>query len=202
MSIDDFDFFNAPSVSNTASEDNEAFRATIAKSIAGIKQTKSDEKKSKNYDTLLISFLQRILKNPSDRDKQFVDSVVSFLSLGTSSSIVMLLVSLYEYESFIALGGTYDVQKWSNGDFDEFMHVWIVMSFWQVKNFSDLQAKKFLLQKDIDDYKNAFSDVFVCALVRYSLDVDKIKNYSVIILEELSKRLEVVCIQSPLLKVE
>ena len=36
MSIDDFDFFNAPSVSNTTSEDNEVFRATIAKSIAGL----------------------------------------------------------------------------------------------------------------------------------------------------------------------
>lgn len=79
MSIDDFDFFNAPSVSNATSEDNEAFRATIAKSIAGIKQTKSDEKKSRNYDDLLIVFLRRILKDPTESDKQFVDAIVFFL---------------------------------------------------------------------------------------------------------------------------
>ncbi len=202
MSLDDFDFFNAPSVSNTTSEDSEVFRAAVAKSIAGIKQTKSDEKKSKNYDTLLIAFLQRILKNPNDTDKQFVDAAVFFLSLGTSSSIIMLLVSLYEYQSFIDLWWVYELDKWNNGDFDEFMHVWIVMSFWQIKNFSDLQAKKFLLQKNINEYQNAFSNVFVYSLARYSLDDEKIRKYSIIIFEELSKRLEAICNQSFLLKNE
>ena len=202
MSLDDFDFFNAPSVSNTTSEDSEVSRAAVAKSIAGIKQTKSDEKKSKNYDTLLIAFLQRILKNPNDTDKQFVDTAVFFLSLGTSSSIIMLLVSLYEYQSFVDLWWIYELDKWNNGDFDEFMHVWIVMSFWQIKNFSDLQAKKFLLQKNINEYQNAFSNVFVYSLARYSLDDEKIRKYSIIIFEELSKRLEAICNQSSLLKNE
>ena len=200
MSIDDFDFFNAPSVSNTTSEDNEVFRATIAKSIAGIKQTKSDEKKSRNYDDLLIIFLRRILKDPTESDRQFVDVIVFFLWLGTSSSIIMLLVSLYEYESFIAMGGVIDRKNWDSGNFDDFMHIWISMSFWQIKNFSDLQAKKFLLQKEITEYRKAFSDVFVCALIRYSLNIDQITNYSTIILDEISKRLETICNQSELLR--
>lgn len=200
MSIDDFDFFNAPSVSNTTSEDDEAFRATIAKSIAGIKQTKSDEKKSRNYDDLLIVFLRRILKDPTESDRYFVDTIVFFLWLGTSSGIVMLLVSLYEYESFVAMGGVINRQNWDSGNFDDFMHIWISMSFWQIKNFSDLQAKKFLLQKEMVEYRKAFSDVFVCALVRYSLNIDQITNYSTIILDEISKRLEIICNQSELLR--
>ena len=199
MSIDDLDFFNAPSVSNVVSEDNEVFRATIAKSIAGIKQTKSDEKKSRNYDDLLIIFLRRILKDPTDSDRKFVDAIVLFLWLGTSSSIIMLLVSLYEYESFLAMGWVIDKNVWNSGSFDDFMHVWISMSFWQIKNFSDLQAKKFLLQKNSDEYKKAFYDVFVYALMRYSLDADKIRNYSAIILDEISKRLEIICSKSSLL---
>ena len=52
----------------------------------------------------------------------------------------------------------------------------------------------------MDEYRKAFSDVFVCALVRYSLNIDQITNYSTIILDEISKRLEIICNQSELLR--
>lgn len=56
-------------------------RASIVASIAGVKRTQADEKKSKSYDEVLILYMRRILNNGNESERQFVAYISHLLKL-------------------------------------------------------------------------------------------------------------------------
>lgn len=199
MWLNDIDFFDAPTISNNASEDDEVLRESIAASIAGVKRTRADEKKSKSYDEVLILYMRRILDNGNESERQFVAYISHLLKLWAPSFLVVSYVALLDEWMFVAIFGKKDIKSLHmTASFDTFMHVWAPSFFTLLASASVLQCQKLSFQIKNEEFRRSLHEVFIWGLFRYSLATEALRDYHGLILREMEKYLEAYTKKNPI----
>lgn len=199
MWINDIDFFDSPTISQSASEDDEALKASIAASIAWVKRTRSDEKKSRSYDEVLTLYLRRILNSANESERQFASCVSNTLKLWAPSFLVVSYIALLDEGMFVTLfPKSHTSSLHTNASFDVFMHAWAPAFFSLLASTSILQSQKLHFQLTQEAFRLSTHELFVQGLMRYNLSPEALREYHGFLMREMEKYLEAYTKKNPI----